>query len=140
MLEYMTDDIFEKILTGEVPAEVVYEDDLTFAFLDINPNNPGHTLVISKKHFLNIFDVDIDTFSAVMRTVHALAPVIKKAVDADGVNIHMNNDPGAGQVVPHLHVHIIPRHEGDGFTLWHGKPYEEGVGAETAAKIRAGLV
>lgn len=135
----MTDDIFAKIIAREIPAEILYEDGDTIVVLDIRPNNPGHALVISKKSVLNILDADEATYLAVMKTVHRIAPILKKVVGADGINVYMNNEAAAGQVVPHLHVHVIPRHEGDGLMQWHGKPYEAGEAEQVAARIRAAL-
>lgn len=127
--------IFSKIIAGEVPSEKIYEDDETFAFLDINPNNPGHTLVIPKAEFENIYEIPEDLFLKVMSTVKRLAPAVRDAVGAEGVNIVMNNESAAGQIVPHVHVHIIPRFSGDGHKHWHGTPYAEGKAAVVAAKI-----
>lgn len=118
------DCIFCKIVNKELPAEVVYEDEHTLAFLDINPTNEGHTLVIPKKHSANLLDMDEEDFAHVSKTVHRLAPKIKQATGACGINVIMNVEPCAGQVVMHPHVHIIPRFENDGLEIWHGKPYE----------------
>ncbi len=120
----MNEDIFDKIIAREIPAEIIYEDKHTLAFLDITPNNPGHTLVIPKVHSRNVFDSAESDWLAVMKTVHYLAPHIRDAVGAAGVNINSNHEAGAGQAVFHTHVHIIPRHEGDGFRLWHGTKAE----------------
>ncbi|MBL1434183.1 HIT family protein [Candidatus Wolfebacteria bacterium] len=120
------DTIFEKILKGEIPAHKVYENEYTFAFLDIAPINKGHTLVIPKLPTRNILSVDQKTFGHVMETVRFLAPKIKEATGADGINIGINNEPAAGQVVFHLHVHIMPRFIGDGKKLWPGKEYLAG--------------
>lgn len=117
----------------------MYEDDATLAFLDIRPVNPGHTLVVSKRHSQNIFDVLPEDWEAVTKVVRTLASVIEKAVGADGINVNMNNREHAGQVVDHLHVHIIPRFKGDGFKLWHQSSYKEGEAALTQGKIRAQL-
>lgn len=114
------DCLFCKIAKKEIPSEVIYEDDRTFAFLDINPNNIGHALVIPKSHAKNIYEITSDEFTKVMETVHRLAPAIKSALNADGINLGMNNDPAAGQIIPHAHVHIIPRYTDDGFKHWHG--------------------
>lgn len=135
----MEDTIFGKIIRREIPAEIVYEDDQTLAFLDIAPNNPGHTLVIPKAHARNLLDITEESWLAVMRTVHLLAPVIKEAVKADGINIAMNNEAAAGQVVFHAHVHIIPRHEGDGFTHFPPGTYEPGEAEAVATRIRSAL-
>ena len=137
----MEDTIFAKILRREIPAEIVYEDADTLAFLDINPNNLGHTLVIPKKPFRNIFDVDEETLSATMRTIRKLAPAIKNAVGADGVNIHSNHELAAGQLVFHLHFHIIPRFATDGYAFtWGHKTYKPGEAAEIAQKIQTELL
>ncbi|MCR4281135.1 MAG: HIT family protein [Candidatus Kaiserbacteria bacterium] len=129
--------IFCKIIAGELPSLKVYEDDNVLAFLDIRPVNPGHTLVVSKKHSTNIFDVPQEDWTAVAKTVRTLAAVIEKAVSADGININMNNREHAGQVVDHLHVHIIPRFKGDGFKLWHQTSYKEGEAVNVQERIKA---
>jgi histidine triad (HIT) family protein len=137
----MEDTIFMKIIRREIPAHIVYEDADTLAFLDIRPTNPGHTLVIPKKPFRNIFDIDDETLVAVMRTVKKVAKAVKEAVGAEGMNISMNNEPAAGQIVFHYHVHIIPRFASDGFRLWPGKAYPTDTAArDVADKIRAKLL
>ncbi len=128
-----------KIVRRELPATIVYEDEHTLAFLDIAPNNPGHTLVIPKEPARDIFDIDEASWLAVMKTVHLLAPVIREAVDAHGVNIAMNNGVAAGQKVFHPHVHIVPRYEGDGFENFPPGVYEGNEKEETARKIKAVL-
>jgi len=127
--------IFDKILSGEIPAHKVYEDEYTFAFLDIAPINKGHTLVIPKTPTRNLLTADSETFAHVMKTVHMLAPKIKEAVGADGINIGINNEPAAGQVVFHLHAHIMPRFEGDGYEHWGHIKYKEGEAEETLKRI-----
>ncbi len=117
----MSDCIFCKIVSGEIPSHKVYEDEHVFACLDHTPVSRGHTLVMPKKHVKNIFDAGVDTWGATMEAVRALAPKVRNAVDADGINIHINNESAAGQVVMHSHIHIIPRFENDGLELWHGK-------------------
>jgi len=129
--------VFMKIIDRELPAEIVYEDEKTLAFLDIAPNAPGHTLVIPKKPVVNIFDADDETLDAVMRTVRRIAPAIRDAVDAKGVHINSNHGEAAGQEVPHLHFHIIPRRSRDEFQFWPHQPYEQGEAAGIAEKIRA---
>ncbi len=121
-----SDCIFCKIIKGELPSEKVYEDEHSYAFLDIHPVNRGHTLVIPKEHHANIYDTPPEVFANVMRTVQMLAEKIKRAVNAGGINIGINNDSAAGQLVFHLHVHIIPRSKGDGHEHWHGNPYQDG--------------
>ena len=113
----MDNTIFMKIIQREVPAHIVYEDDDTIAFLDMKPNVPGHTLVVPKTFATNIFDVDETTLNAVMRTVRKIAPAVRDAVGAHGVHINSNHGAAAGQVVFHLHFHIIPRHERSEFSF-----------------------
>lgn len=135
----MEETIFSKIIRREIPADIVYEDEETLAFLDIAPTVHGHTLVVPKKPFRNIFDVDEETLSAVMRTIRKIAPAVRGAVGAKGVNVHSNHEPEAGQVVFHLHFHIIPRHGDDGLTTWPHKKYAEGESQKIAEAIRANL-
>ena len=91
----------------------VYEDENSFAFLDIKPNNFGHTLLVPKMHARNIFDIREETLCALMGPLKKLARAIKDATNADGINITMNNEPAANQIVFQAHFHIIPRFEGD---------------------------
>ena len=121
-----TDCVFCKIISGEIPSYKIYEDEDTFAFLDIHPINRGHTLVIPKSHHRNMLETPPEVFERVLRTVHLLAPKIKQSVGAEGVNIGINNEKAAGQIVYHLHVHIIPRWGDDGHAQWHGNPYQDG--------------
>lgn len=133
------DCIFCKIIRGELPSYKVYEDEKTFAFLDIRPVNAGHTLVVPKKHSQNIFDIAPEDWAAVAETVRTLAIAIEKGMHADGVNVAMNNREHAGQVVPHPHVHIIPRFKGDGLKLMPQRIYKEKEAEESAQKIRDAL-
>jgi histidine triad (HIT) family protein len=108
------DCVFCHILDGEIPARVVYEDDNVLAFLDANPLSRGHTLVVPKAHHERIDDLPTADRNAVFETLGRLAPSVEAAVDADGVNVGMNDGKAAGQEVPHVHGHIVPRFEGDG--------------------------
>lgn len=128
----MEDTIFMKIIRREVPADIVYEDEDTIAFLDAKPIVPGHTLVIPKKFAQNIFDVDEATLAATMRAVRNIAPAVRDAVGARGVHINSNHGAAAGQIVFHLHFHIIPRHDRSEFSFW---PQEENVSRATAAAV-----
>jgi len=128
--------VFMKIIDRELPAHIVYEDDETLAFLDIAPTAPGHTLVIPKKACTNVFDVDEETWQAVMRTVRKIAPAVRDAVGGKGVHINSNHGEEAGQIVPHLHMHIIPRHDRKDFTFWTPQKYTEGQAEEVAGKIK----
>ena len=105
--------IFCKIIKCEIPSKKVYEDNDTLAFLDINPANTGHTIVVPKKHFENIYKIDEDVLESLIKTVKKVATTIKENLKADGINIIQNNGRQAGQIVNHVHFHIIPRFKGD---------------------------
>lgn len=109
---YDPTNIFAKILRGELPAHKVYEDDNVLAFLDIMPRAPGHTLVIPKSSARNLLDVGPEALSHVMHAAQKIARAAIKAFDADGVTVQQFNESAGGQVVFHLHVHVIPRHNG----------------------------
>ncbi|MBP7006916.1 MAG: HIT family protein [Candidatus Pacebacteria bacterium] len=131
----MTDCIFCKIIKGELPATKLYEDDKALAFLDIYPVNIGHALVIPKEHFENILETPEDVIAHMMKVVKKVSHGIE-GLGCDGINITMNNKSAAGQVVFHSHIHVIPRYDGDGFGLWHGKRgYAEGEKEEVSKKI-----
>lgn len=134
------DCLFCKIITGDIPAEKIYEDEHTFAFLDIHPINTGHTLVIPKQHAENIMTIRKEDFAAVMETVRKLSPIIQRAVGADGINIGINNGSAAGQIIFHAHVHVMPRFENDGHTHWESKTLAKEDIAATGVAIRKELV
>ncbi len=113
--EYDNDNIFAKILRGELPCHKVYEDDATLAFMDIMPRADGHTLVIPKNPSRNMLDVEQNDINAVMATVQKIAKAQMSAFEADGITIQQFNEPAGGQVVFHLHMHVMPRK--DGITL-----------------------
>jgi histidine triad (HIT) family protein len=131
----MNDCLFCKIVKGEIPCSKVYENSNVLAFLDIGPVNKGHTLVIPKKHVVNIFDIDENSLIEVSKVTKKIAPIIKKAVNADGINITTNNGQAAGQVVMHSHTHIIPRFNDDGHKHWGSGKYNEGEMEEVKEKI-----
>ena len=112
MPAYDPDNIFAKILRGEFPSYKVYEDDKTLAFLDIMPRAPGHTLVLPKSPARNVLDVDPDDLAHVAKVAQKIAKAGMKAFDAQGVTIQQFNESAGGQVVFHLHVHVIPRKDG----------------------------
>lgn len=114
------DCIFCKIIAGEIPSKKIYEDENVLSFLDISPVNFGHTLVIPKKHYTDLLSADEATLSFLMLAVKKIAPILIRAVDASGFNLNLNNGSVAGQVVDHLHFHIIPRFVDDGLKLWSG--------------------
>ena len=109
--------IFCDIIEGRAPAEAVFEDDDTLAFMDINPANPGHTLVIPRRHVRNVYDLDDETAAAVMRTSVRVANAVRAALQPDGMNLVQSNERAGGQEIFHFHVHIIPRWYGDGLRL-----------------------
>src|SRR5246127_5049446 len=112
MPTYDQNNIFAKILRGELPAYKVYEDDKAFAFLDIMPRAPGHTLVLPKAPARNILDVAPDDLAHVIKLAQKIAKVSMNIFGADGVTIQQFNEGAGGQVVFHLHVHVIPRKAG----------------------------
>ena len=112
MPAYDPNNIFAKILRGEMPCHKVYEDDRVFAFLDIMPRTPGHTLVLPKAPARNILDVNPDDLAHVCKVAQKIAKAAIKAFDADGITIQQFNEGAGGQVVFHLHVHVIPRKNG----------------------------
>ena len=110
----MADDcIFCRIAAGESPAQIVYEDDTVFAIMDIFPWAEGHTLVIPRTHAPTIWDISQDDAAAVIRAAHKLAPGLRDAVGAEGMNLLQSNGRAAWQQVDHFHLHLIPRWEGD---------------------------
>jgi histidine triad (HIT) family protein len=111
-MAYDTNNVFAKILRGELPAHKVYEDADTVAFMDIMPRCEGHTLVIPKAPVRTIFDASGDQLAACMRTVQKVAAAVVKAFDADGVTLLQANEAAGGQVVFHLHFHVMPRWQG----------------------------
>ncbi|MFD1586138.1 HIT family protein [Halorientalis brevis] len=108
------DCIFCQIVAGEIPSNTVYEDDEVFAFLDVNPLAPGHTLVIPKDHHERLNDLPADLADDLYEALHELIPAVEDAVDAPASNVGFNNGEASGQEVPHVHGHIIPRFEDDG--------------------------
>jgi len=109
--------LFCAISAGKIPAHVVYEDDRAMAFLDIHPSAPGHTLIIPKTHAARIEDLSAEDAAALFSALHRLAKPIREAVEAEAATVGINDGPGSGQEVPHVHVHVIPRRRGDGGTL-----------------------
>ncbi len=109
----MNDCIFCKLAKNEAPSKKVYEDSDVLAFLDINPASKGHTVVITKKHFENIYDVNENELNKMLGVVKALASRMKNQLKAEGVNVLQNNGRYAGQLVSHIHFHVIPRYEND---------------------------
>ena len=128
------DCIFCKIIAGEIPSAKVFEDNDVLAFLDINPVNRGHTLIIPKKHSENLLEMDEDTLNKCIKIIKKVAKSAMDGVRCDGFNIGMNNYPAAGQVLMHSHFHVIPRFEGDGFKHWPQGRYADDDDMEDARK------
>ncbi|KPF52638.1 MULTISPECIES: HIT family protein [Rhizobium/Agrobacterium group] len=139
MTAYDPNNIFAKILAGDIPSVKLYEDENTLAFMDVMPQAPGHLLVIPKKGSRNLLDADPEVLSTLMPVVQKLANAAKDAFDADGVYIAQFNEPAAGQTVFHLHFHVIPRHEGVPLKPHAGGMADVDVLKAQAEKIKAAL-
>ena len=136
---YDTENVFAKILKGELPCHRIFEDDSTLAIMDIMPRADGHCLVIPKAAARNILDISADDLAAVMETVRVLSKPVLKAFDADGLTIQQFNESAGGQIVFHLHVHIIPRFDGVKLKPHTGEMADQDVLASHAVKIREAL-
>jgi len=111
------DCIFCKIIDGEIPAIKVLDEELVIAFMDINPSNQGHMLVVPKKHAENIFEIPESDLAATIRAVKKCANAVKKALNAEGITVLQLNGKASDQIIPHFHIHIIPRWENDGLPV-----------------------
>jgi len=133
----MADDcIFCKIIKGEIPSNKVYENDKVLAFLDISPVNPGHTLIVPKRHSINIFDIEDEDLFEMNKAAKKIAPIIMQAAKAQGINILVNNGKVSGQLVMHSHLHIIPRLSDDGLKHWSHKKYNSGEAENLLKEIK----
>ena len=130
------DCIFCKVVSGQIPSAKVFENDRVLAFLDISPVSDGHTLVIPKAHYARLDQADPAVLQDIAAVLGNLAAAVQKAAGAEAYNVLCNNGAAAGQVVEHLHFHIIPRSKGDGvFGHWPAKAYPDGRAAAIAEKI-----
>lgn len=136
---YDSNNIFAKILRGEIPCHKVYEDEQTLAFMDVMPQAEGHLLVIPKAASRNMLDAEPETLAALIPVVQKLANAAKEAFDADGISIAQFNEPAAGQTVYHLHFHIIPRKDGVATRPHSGTMEDHGILAANAEKVKACL-
>lgn len=136
---YDPQNVFARILRGELPSHKLYEDADSYAFMDIMPRGDGHCLVIPKKPARNILDADTDSLAATMRTAQKLARAVMKAFAADGVTLQQFNEEAGGQVVFHLHVHVIPRFDGVALRPHTGEMADTAVLTAHADKIRQAL-
>ncbi|WP_421723551.1 HIT family protein [Bauldia sp.] len=136
---YADDNIFARILRGEIPAHKVLESDDAIAIMDVMPQATGHTLVIPKAASRNLLDADPEILGPVMQTVQQIAKAVKTAFDADGVTVTQFNEPAAGQSVFHLHVHVIPRFEGVPLKPHTGEMEDDAVLKANAQRVRDAL-
>lgn len=136
---YDPDNIFAKILRGDIPSTRVYEDEHVIAFMDVMPQGPGHTLVVPRAASRNMLDADPAIFAPLMTAVQKVARAAKTAFDADGVTVNQFNEAAGGQSVYHLHFHVIPRFEGVPLKPHTGGMADPAVLQAHADKIKAAL-
>ena len=134
----MSNCLFCKIVKGEIPCHKVYEDDKILAFLDINPINIGHTLIISKEHYESTLETPDELIIYIATAAKKIAKAVLEITGAKGCNIGINNGGVSGQIILHTHWHIMPRFRGDGHELWKGNDtmYGEGEAEKLAEKIK----
>lgn len=138
-MTYDANNIFAKILKGEIPSHKIYEDEHTLAFMDVMPQVDGHCLVIPKTGSRNLLDAELSTLTPLMATVQKVARAAKAGFNADGLQIRQYNEPAAGQTVFHLHFHILPLNEGQSIRPHSGKMADHGLLARHAEMIRKAL-
>jgi len=132
--------IFCKIIKGEIPASKIFEDKDMLCFLDILPINKGHVLVIPKKHAETVLQCDSEIWEKLMGRAKVIVGAIKQSLNPDGINIFVNNGKAAGQEVPHLHIHVVPRFRNDEQTFkWKQGKYDDGEMLEVSDKIKKAL-
>jgi len=142
--QHLEDCVFCRIAKGTQPASVVYDDDEVIAFLDIQPVNPGHTLIIPKKHAAYLSELDGETGGRMFKVAMRIGAALRRSgIKCDGVNLHLADGEAAFQDIFHVHLHVIPRFKGDGFGLRFGPHYglrpDRKELDETTAKIRQAL-
>ncbi len=135
----MNECLFCKIISRQIPSSVVYEDDTVVAFLDINPVNPGHTLVVPKEHSDSMLTASGGALTAMVGAVQKVVPAVLKATGNEDWNLEVNNGARAGQIIMHTHWHIVPRRMDDGLRHWPGHPYAVGEADKVAEAIRSNL-
>jgi len=127
--------LFCKIIKGDISSFKIYEDEKMYAFLDIMPVNPGHTLVVPKKHYENLIDTPDEILCAIIKTIKKIVPAILQGVAAEGFNLGVNNGKNADQIINHLHFHIMPRFPNDKHQLLRQGSYEEGDAKRIQSEI-----
>ena len=135
----MGDSIFSHIMAGDVPGYIIYENDYVCALLDINPVNPGHTLIVPKKETSMFTETDQEELNEMIKAAKKITKALMKVDGVKGVNILCNNGAGAGQQIFHTHFHLIPRYENDGHAIWQGKPYAQGKADEMKNIIKQNI-
>jgi histidine triad (HIT) family protein len=138
-MQYDVQNIFAKIIRGEIPSSKIYEDDDVLAFMDAMPQIDGHCLVVPKLGSRNLLDADPTVLAKTISATQLIARAAVKAFNADGVQIRQYNEPAAGQTVFHLHFHILPMHEGDTLKPHAGKMADATILKQHAERIRAAL-
>ena len=138
-MAYDDTNVFAKILRGELPSHKIYEDAETFAFMDIMPRGDGHCLVIPKTPSRNILDADPQSLATLIASVQKISRAVMKAFSADGVTVQQFNEPAGGQIVFHLHFHVIPRFDGVALRPHSGEMEKPEILAANAGKIQAAL-
>ena len=138
-MAYDDSNVFAKILRGELPSHKIYEDAETFAFMDIMPRGDGHCLVIPKTPSRNILDADPQSLATLIASVQKISRAVMRAFSADGVTVQQFNEPAGGQIVFHLHFHVIPRFDGVALRPHSGEMEKPEILAANAGKIRAAL-
>jgi len=135
-----TDCIFCKIIAGEIPSFKLYEDDNSFAFMDINPASEGHALVIPKEHAANVYEVSDNAITSTVTTAKKVAAAVNKTLQPQGLNLIQCNGPAAAQSVMHFHMHVLPRSEHDDLKLnWGITPGDMDAIGELSERIRQNL-
>jgi len=135
----MPDCIFCKINAKKIPVDIIFEDEKLAVFLDMKPVHPGHTLIISKKHYANLEELPEEELIAMIKMVKKIGKIVKQNLGYEGYNVVVNNDPVALQTVHHCHFHVIPRVADDGFKFLDQKEYKEGEQAKYHNKIKSAL-
>lgn len=131
--------LFCEIVSEKIPSYKVFESEKVLAFLDIAPVNYGHTLVIPKDHYVNMEEIPEDLLCEVIKIVKMVGKSLKDGLKVPGYNVSVNNDPVSGQIIPHIHFHVIPRKEGDGLKLWEQGKYGDGEAQEVLGKIKEAM-
>lgn len=135
----MNDCIFCKIIHKEIPASIVHENDRVIVFMDIKPVNPGHLLIVPKVHFDDYVSTSEEALREMAVAAKRMGKAVMEALGVPGFNIAVNNGSVAGQLVGHVHLHVIPRSEGDGHELWHGTSYKEGEMETLVNKLKKAI-